>query len=97
MISKYLIYIRERPICLKHNIQTGRCIIGGHPEGIVEMQSIITDYFERKSMPRSKFPARNKVRMEFDISLKKFNDGVRKLQEHGISVAPTKSHQRLMR
>lgn len=97
MIAKYLIYVRERPIALKHNMRTRRCIVGGHPESILEMQSIVSDYFDRKQQPRPRFPARNKVRLEFDLSLKKFTDGVQKMMEHGIRVQPCKSHVRLMR
>ena len=97
MIAKYNVFLRERPICMKHNQRTGRCVVGGHPESLIEMQSLITDYFERKTTPRPRYPARNKVRMEFDLSFKKWTEGIRAMAEHGIRVSPTKTHGRQMR
>lgn len=97
MVSKYLIFLRERPICLKYNQRAGRCVVGGHPESLIDMQSLITDYMERKTIPRPRYPARNKVRMEFDLSLKKWTEGIHRMIEHGVRVTTTKSHGRQMR
>lgn len=98
MYLKYLISgFDEMPIAMKYNVQIGRCIIGGHPKHVQIMDSIITDYFERKGIPRKKYSARNKVRMEFDISNKKFNEGLERMKSFGVSVAEVKQHGRLMR
>jgi len=97
MILKYFIYVKERPIALKYNPRIGRCVVGGNPEALFEMQSIVRDYFCRKNVPRHRFFARNKVRMEFDLSSNKFTEGLRFLQENSIHITQCKSHYRLMR
>lgn len=98
MFVKYLISgFDEIPIAMKYDMRIGRCIVGGHPRHIAVMDSIVTDYFGRKGVPRKKFPARNKVRMEFDIANKKFFDGVERMKSCGIVVSEVKRHGRLMR
>lgn len=97
MLFRYLLFLRERPIAIKYNQMHCRCIVGGHPESLIEMQSIITDYFEKKHLPRGKYNARNKVRLEFDLSNKKFNDAIKRMQEYGLRIQTCRTHGRLMR
>lgn len=98
MFNKYLISGASNvPIALKYDLRIGRVIMGGHPKAINVMESIVSDYFERKQVPRKRYNARNKVRMEFDMSNKKFYEGLERLREHGILVQEVKTHGRLMR
>lgn len=98
MFSKFLITgASDCPIALKYDLRIGRVVMGGHPRTIHAMESIVTDYFERKQVPRKRFLARNKVRMEFDMSNKKFYESVERLKEYGISIQEVKTHGRLMR
>lgn len=97
MYVKYLITVTEAPIGIKYNLEKQVCIIGGNPMHIPEMESLITDYFEKSNVPRKKFFARNKVRMQFEISNKKFYESLRKIKDHGIPLDEVKSHGRLMR
>ena len=98
MYVKYLISgFDELPIAMKYNVRINRCIMGGHPKHLSIMDGIVMDYFERKTIPRKQFSARNKVRMEFDISFNKFNIALERMKSFGITVAEVKRHGRLMR
>jgi len=98
MFVKFLISgASEIPIAIKYNMRIGRCIIGGNPKQAQIMDSIVTDYFERKGIPRKRYPARNKLRMEFDIVNHKFFDGLERIKSYGLVVSEVKALGRIMR
>lgn len=98
MLAKFMVVGQcEPPIGIKYNLKIGRVTIGGNPRHLEIMESLITDYFQRKAIPRKRFFARNKVRMEFDVVNTKFFEAMQRMREYGISVQDVKTHGRLMR
>lgn len=96
-LVKYMLFLEEKPIAIKYDYQKKRLTIGGDPKQLIQMKSIIMDYFGKSTETHKKFPARNKVRMEFEFAEGNFEDVIRKMQEHGLRVQAVKSLGRLIR
>lgn len=96
-IVKYMLFLTERPIAVKFNYEKRRVIIGGHPSQLIEMQSIVKDYFGKSENKHKSFPARNKVRMEFDYSENNFEEIIRNMMEQGLRLQAVASLGRLIR
>lgn len=98
MFCKYLLCdVGRNPVAIKYNVRTNRCIVGGNPMELAVMDSIVTDYMGRQNIPRKRYVARNKVRMDFDLTNAKFASAVERMREHGLILQEVKTHGRLMR
>lgn len=96
MLRRYLVYVREEPFALKFDGVRELAVIGGHPKGIIEMKSLIVDYF-KKGAPVASYPARNKVRLSFNVTNEEFDQTIRSMAEMGMRVHAVTSLGRMMR
>lgn len=96
-LVKYMLFLEEKPIAIKYDYQKKRLTVGGDPKQLIQMKSIINDYFGKSTETHKKFPARNKVRMDFDYPENNFEEVIQKMMSHGMRIQNVQSFGRLIR
>lgn len=97
MLEKYLISPEEGiGIALKYNVRYGDLVLGGNLRHMRLMESIMATYFHRENVGYT-YPARNKVRFNFRIERKKFDECVKEMQRMGLHVQRIERLERIMR
>lgn len=95
-MDRYILYFGDHIFGLSYKSDCSRVVIGGNKKFIYSMETIITEYFQRK-MPKTK-KERNKIRYTLgNIGRQEFNKVRLYMEDHGFIFQQVNSLERIMR
>lgn len=98
MVLRYLVDgVDNTPIGIAYNLRTGQMIIGSRKRCLEVMESLVVDFFGIKKIPKPKEYGGHRVRIELQVSYRRWSRGLKDMLFYQIGISPVKSFGRLMR
>lgn len=99
MVLRYLLDgVEGCKIGIAYNLRTGQMIIGSRRMSNLEvMRSILVDFFSIKNAPLPKEYGGNRLRIELQVSYRRWSRGIKDMLLYQIGISQVKSFGRLMR
>lgn len=97
MYEKYIVVFPiKREIGIRIDLQNGSVTVGGFSRDRTLIENLIIDYFTDSSI-KFKFPQLNKIRYDFKLSVEKFTNAFKEMEENGIGFEQTNSLKKIFR